>query len=95
MEPNNQTQQPTQQVSSNPEHKKVGPIIATLIIVLILIIGALYLFASKISQNTLPSEATMNTDTVVVPTITNKADDLNSLQSDLDMSTTGVDDQKF
>jgi len=39
-------------------HKKVGPIIATLVIVLILIISALYLFASRLNEQAVPTDDT-------------------------------------
>jgi hypothetical protein len=86
-------------------HKKVGPIVAILIIVLVLIIAALYLFASRINQQTLPvntpitdmslpndNEATV---TQSVQSITNTSDDVQSLQDDLNTSTNGLDTQNF
>ena len=94
MEPNNQTTAPV-------EHKKVGPIVVTLVVVLILVIVALYIFASKISQ---PNPAdTAETETVAtttvsqqqVPTVTNTADDPQSLKNDLDTSVSGLDTQNF
>ncbi len=81
------------------EHKKVGPIIATLIIVLILIIAALYLFASKINQPTVPSNDTASNDSAVnvdtVKPVTNTSDDPAALQADLNASTNGLDGQNF
>ena len=89
--------------------KKVGPIIATLVIVLILIIAALYLFASKINQPAIPDDnavsagnldgtATANNDSqapaAVQPT-TGTSTDIQSLQNDLDNSTNGLDNQNF
>lgn len=85
----------------NGEHKKVGPIIATLVIVLILIIAALYLFASKVSQRagtdqmTDPTVSPEATDTQSVQPVTNTSDDLQSIQDDLNTSTNGVDQQNF
>ena len=81
-------------------HKKVGPIISTLVIVLVLIIAALYIFASRLNEQTLPSDATNDisedsTTTAVVQPITSKATDVKSLQSDLDDSTKGLDQQSF
>ena len=69
--------------------KKVGPIVATLIIVLVLIIAALYLFASKANQPAIPTDASMqaaNASTSI---------ELNSLQKELDNSTAGLDKQNF
>lgn len=99
-----QPQQTINQTNNIPmEHKKIGPIIAILVIVLILIIGALYLFASRINQQQAPIDTTVanvsTTESVVVPqTVTpviNKSDDVNSLQSDLNSATNGLDNQNF
>ena len=101
MDQNNQNQPQQPPVPMDPEHKKVGPIIATLVIVLVLIIAALYLFASKVSQRTgadQMTDPTMNeqaTDTQTVQPVTNNSDDLNSIQTDLNASTNGVDNQNF
>jgi cytoskeletal protein RodZ len=35
-----------------PEHKKIGPIVAVLVIVIVLVIGAIYLFASNMNRAT-------------------------------------------
>ncbi|MDE2233307.1 MAG: hypothetical protein KGJ90_04220 [Patescibacteria group bacterium] len=83
-------------------HKKVGPIIATLVIVLVLIIAALYLFASRLN-NQQQTPSTANTAGVgisatpqqSVQPITNKADDVQSLQADLNKATQGLDSQNF
>ena len=84
------------------EHKKVGPIIAILIIVLILVIGALYLLASKVNQQQIPAptdNAAVNSAASATPMevqpVTSKADDMSSLQADLDASTQGLDAQNF
>ncbi len=74
-------------------HKKVGPIIATLVIVLILIIGALYIFASRMNQQTLPADITIDTTTRTVKEITNTSDDINSLNNDLNSSAGGLEGQ--
>ncbi len=94
MEPNNQTTQ-------SLEHKKIGPIVVTLVVVLVLIIVALYIFASKISQqdvtDTTESDITATTSqqATPVPTVTNTADDPQSLQNDLNTSVKGLDNQNF
>ncbi len=105
-------EQLTQQPQNSPapangmpiEHKKVGPIIAILVIVLILIIGALYLFASRINQQQVPVDNTVannnaNTPAVVEPQtvqpVVNKADDVNTLQADLNSATNGLNNQNF
>jgi hypothetical protein len=108
MDPQNQQppiQQPQTpaQMTPVPEHKKVGPIIAILIIILVLIIGALYLFASRINQEQVPVDSavaassasnTTQSDTTVQP-VTNKSDDVGSLEADLNASAKGLDGQNF
>jgi cell division protein FtsN len=71
--------------------KKVGPIVATLIIVLILIIAALYLFASKVNQPAIPTDASVTTGNAAPAS----AQDIQSLQNDLNSSTNGLDKQNF
>lgn len=78
--------------------KKVGPIVATLIIVLVLIIAALYLFASKINQPAIPTDAAMNDtsdQTASVQAITNTSTDVQDLQNDLNAADVGLDAQNF
>ena len=75
------------------EHKNIGPIIITLVVVLVLIIGGLYIFASRMSLQTLPSDALAPATTTDVKVITNKADDVKSLQNDLKSATDGLDSQ--
>ena len=79
--------------------KKVGPIIVGLIVVLVLIVVGLYMFASRPATDKGMVEFKTNTSssTVVqtVKPITNTADDAQSLQNDLNNSTTGIDSQNF
>ena len=86
-------------VSTAPEHKKVGPIIAILIIVLVLIVGALYLFASRINQEQAPVDSSVAAGDTAAPQtvtpVTNSADDVSSLESDLNASSKGLDAQTF
>ena len=91
----------------NNNHKRVGPIIAILVIVLVLIIAALYLFASRINQQIIPNNtessvtdtSAVNNETATVnqsvQEITNTSDDLQSLQDDLNASTNELDIQNF
>lgn len=96
--------------SGNHEHKKVGPIIATLVIVIVLVVAALYIFGSKLNkqspivpeQNTATSElsatdqmAGMATPTASVTPVTNKADDVQSINNDLNSALNGLDSQNF
>ena len=79
--------------STNPTptgHKKIGPTIAVLVIVLVLVIAALYFFASGINDTVLPGGEPLTGEPSLAPdgsgVITNTADDLDSLQKDLDAS---------
>lgn len=100
--PIQQPQAPVQMTSA-PEHKKVGPIIAILIIILVLIIGALYLFASRINQEQVPADSTVAASSASnstlsdtsVQAVTNTSDDVGSLEADLNASTKGLDGQNF
>ena len=82
--------------------KKTGPMIGILVVVLILIIAALYLFASKLSNSSTSSADNSMMDATEtaavgqsVQPVTNTSDDMQSLQSDLDSSTKGLDGQGF
>ncbi len=80
--------------------KKVGPIIATLTIVLILIIAALYLFASRINRQstsleTASTTSSMTTNSDGQPVVATTNDDPASLQADLSASTNALDAQNF
>ena len=73
--------------------KKIGPIIFTLVIILIVIFAVLYIFASRTSVETIPTDATMinvQESTTSVKTISNTSDDPASLQADLEASTKGL-----
>lgn len=95
------------QSTPTPEHKKIGPIIAVLVIILVLVIGALYIFASSVNKQSVPVDNTIATDTSdpaqadnttpapEVKPITNQADDVSSLEADLNASTKGLDGQNF
>ena len=78
-----------------PSEKKVGPIVATLIIVLVLIIAALYVFASKVNQPAIPTDASMGETASTSNTVPNSPQDIQSLQNDLNSSTNGLDKQNF
>ena len=104
MEPNTQPEMNNQNmppVTPAPHtDKKVGPIISSLIIVLVLIFAALYLFASRITQPSLTDDSTSgDTQTASssngVKPVTSTSTDVKSLQSDLNASTNGLDNQNF
>jgi flagellar basal body-associated protein FliL len=86
------------------EHKKVGPIIAILIIVLILVIGALYLFASSINREQAPVDNSMantngapaeSVEPQTVAPVTNTSDEIEAIESDLNSSTNGLDNSNY
>jgi hypothetical protein len=118
MDTHTQNQAPnTTPINSNPapaytptpvsgDHRKIGPVVAILVIVVVLIAAAIYLFASRVNTN-IPSPQTNNqtsfsidddqsaaADGSVTP-ITNSSDDVGDLQADLDASVRGLDDQNF
>lgn len=91
------------------EHKK-GPMIATLVVVLVLVIAALYLFASVSSNKGQQKNAPENTNvSVVTPVVeqntanvteaikpvTNTSDELNDINADLNNSLDGLDKQNL
>lgn len=83
-----------------PHEKKVGPIVATLVIVLILILAALWLFASKVNQPAAPVRALdqqpqQQQQTQAAAPAPNSAEDLNDLNADLNTSVDGLDSQNF
>lgn len=92
-----------QGMGSNNSKKKIGPIIVTLVVVLVIIIAALYIFASKVNHEQPPeiyrsehnTVSTNNNEDVSVQPITNKSDDVQSLQDDLNKSVEGLDSQDF
>ncbi len=92
--------------SPNGNHKKVGPIVAALVVILLVVIAALYMLSSKVktpdllpsNNNTAPIQSVSSTNNSqpaeeTVAPISSNADDLQSLQNDLDQSITGVDAQ--
>ncbi len=110
MEPLNQTPESQQPIQSNnmlpidvaelkKEPKNIGPIIGTFVIILLLVITAIYLLASRVSKEpTIQNTTTTTENNIPTQTITpieNNSDDLQSIQSDLDISIQGVDDQNF
>ena len=89
MEPNN-TNNP---ITSTESKKKVGPIVVVLAVVLVLIIGALYLFASNINKS--PSMDDQAGVVETVKPVTNTADDVNSINADLNSATQGLEQTNF
>ena len=75
--------------------KKVGPIVGALIIVLILIIAALYFFGSRLNNQTPVETSSQSSQEAVNMTATatqaSQADDVDSLQADLDVQMKDVD----
>jgi hypothetical protein len=69
------------------KEKSIGPIIGTLVIVIVLFIAAVYVFASHVNRQS-AIDASWNNSTTTSPTeiITNNADDIQSLKNDLNNS---------
>ena len=64
--------------------KSIGPIIGTLVIMVVLIIASLYAFASHIDRRSPVVLTGVNaTSTVRFETVNNKSDDVKSLRNDL------------
>ncbi|MCX6719143.1 MAG: hypothetical protein NTZ38_02080 [Candidatus Taylorbacteria bacterium] len=85
-------------------NKKVGPIVAILVIVVIVVIVVVYLLVSRVNKQSMPNDldiaaASINhqstTASPLVKPITNTADDIQSLQNDLNKATEGVGSQRF
>ncbi len=99
MDQNNQPNTPmnnNQTVNPAPEHKNTGPMISILVIILILIIGLLYMFASRTEAPIIPTEYKTPNETVVeVENITNQSDNVSDLETDLNASVEGLDQQSF
>jgi hypothetical protein len=78
---------------TTPNQKKVGPIVAVLVIVLVLIAAAIYLFATR---DTTPESVNNDTaSTQEVQPVTNESDEMSDLEADLDTSVSGLDEQNF
>jgi|GEM_PF-3874119 len=96
MDQNNQPNVNTTQTMTPPlmetTNKKSGAMIAGLVVILIIIIGSLYMFASRSQAPVIPTEETANTE---VQPVTNTSDDVSSLETDLDTSVSGLDSQNF
>ena len=88
----NSTQPMTPPPVMETPHKKSGPMIAGLAIILIIIIGALYMFAARSQAPVIPTEEETNTE---VQPVTSTADDVSSLEADLNVSVDGLDAQNF
>ncbi len=105
----NQTPAPAPASSPMPTNspipsKKIGPIIAVFVIIVVIIAAVLYFVGSN-SNKPVPStsdnssvatqQADVNQAVSSVQPITNTSDDVQSLQNDLNNSTTGIDGQNF
>lgn len=82
------------------QHKKVGPIIASMIIIVILVVAAIYVFASRINQqaafnkqldDALKVDGTTTSRTIIIQKIQGTSTDPAVLQSDLEKATAGLD----
>ena len=69
------------------KNKNIGPIMGTLVVVIVLFIAAIYVFATHVSrQSAIDASWNNATSTVQFMTITNSADDVQSLKADLNNS---------
>lgn len=67
------------QVSSGESKKSFGPMIGVIIIILVLILGAFYVWGSKLSVSV---DNSTNTNTAAVAPVSD-GDDISSIESDL------------
>ena len=74
-------------MEENKPDKNIGPIIGTLIVVIVLFVAAIYVFASHVNKQA-ATDALWTNSTTTLPTeiITNSADDVQSLKADLNNS---------
>lgn len=68
------------------QDKGIGPIIGTLVIVIVLFVAAIYVFATHVSHQSTIDASYNATSTAGFQTITNNADDVQSLKNDLNNS---------
>ncbi len=72
--------------------KKVGPIVGALIIIIILVIAALWFFGSKLNTDApVESAPVVQQNDTQMQASAASADDVNSLQADLDATFTDVE----
>lgn len=90
MEPETQNQTNntpvTQSQTENHEKNSVGPLIGSIIVIVVLVIGAIYVWGNKINKEVIPNGSENNTE--LTPLSTNN--DVTSLENDL-MNTPDVD----
>jgi hypothetical protein len=74
-------------MQENKPDKNIGPIVGTLIVVVVLFVAAVYVFASHVNKQA-AIDASLINSTTTLPTeiITNSADDVQSLKADLNNS---------
>ena len=87
-------------VPESSGHKNVGPIISTLVIILVLIIAALYILGSHINHQSRYVGSTIDSTTTEVisasstnsssPQTANKSDDVDSLKKYLEGATSAL-----
>lgn len=87
---------------SESTSRKSGLMVAIIVIVLVLVVAALYLFASNMGSGAPTQETVMTASDYEglssgqsVQPVTNMADDVQSLQNDLNAATQGLDGQNF
>lgn len=78
------------------ENRKVGPIVTTVIIVVLVIIGGIYLFASYANkEDSYGGNGDTSAPQSTVAPVTNNSDEVDTIQADLNASIQGLDQQDF
>ena len=90
---------PNSPTNTGSSPKKTSMAIVMLVVALILILAALYLFASRMDSSVPNTTDSTNASAVneapAVAPVTNTSDDMDSIQADLNASTQGVDGQSI
>ena len=73
-------------MDTRSKNKSVGPIVGTLTVIIVLIVAALYFFASSINRQSALNAPSVASTTAQFGTITNNADDVQSIKNDLSNS---------
>lgn len=92
MDNNTQPTQPEQPQGNPPQEGSVGPIIATIIILAVIVLGGLYFWGQRASNSTDQETATSTVEGADVSSIEeqNNSDDASSIEADL--NSTNIDE---
>jgi hypothetical protein len=91
MEPQ-QTQVPPQAPIETTPKKSIGPIVGIIVIILLLVLGALYVWGGKLSKNEAPKATIENTGASAELSNSDEVDALESdlANTDLDIDLSGI-----